>query len=573
MKKSTKNHRPVKKSTKLKFNRPIYKSLSFWLTVLLFGCVGSYFLAQSRAAEFNYLTTHPQAAEGQLTSRGAPYPLSALQAWNNKLYASYIYTDVKKTMALNPYDPTTNTFLQTPEAYASAEAIYRFYEDSGKIYAVHFDPMSGGSDFTIGKIDPATGGTTWSGRRPVNMSHVFGFTRHGNELCMAGSQGANAVVYCGTDDGPWRLIYSEAPLSTEASRGAWFVYLVSYNGKLYTQGFDTYANITHTAKVFDGTKWVDGPSLIPFGFDFDGAFVDMFGGKPILKTSTSLVSFNGTTTTTHLTGVNKAVVADDGYVYAQMTDARIMRSNDLTNWEMRGLSPASSDIYIWSMEIMNGKIYLGDTRGRIYVADNTPYIDKTPPTASIINPISDNYLISRGRFSFGVSARDEDAVSRVEFFLDGNLIGTVTNGGTSGQYYYQWDSRGYAKGAHKFTATAYDKTGNAASAGEKTIYVGEIIPTPDIDDAIAPTVSITSPADGTQIKDAQIVIAASATDNISVARIEILVGGVQIYNGTSSSVNKRFKTNVMPRGEQMLVVNAYDANGNKGSKSIMVNVL
>lgn len=83
--------------------------------------------------------------------------------------------------------------------------------------------------------------------------------------------------------------------------------------------------------------------------------------------------------------------------------------------------------------------------------------DIQPPQVAITYP-ANNGTLSNGA-TLTVSAADNIAVVRVEWSLDGGLIGTVT----AAPYSLSWAS-GKKKGWHTLSAKAFDRAGNASSS-------------------------------------------------------------------------------------------------------------
>jgi len=100
----------------------------------------------------------------------------------------------------------------------------------------------------------------------------------------------------------------------------------------------------------------------------------------------------------------------------------------------------------------------------IYVANSVKVIDTNPPTLKILQP-QNGVTVSR-TIDVVASAWDESGVSRVEFYVDGKLVATVS----AEPYMYRWNTRSVRDGWHTITAKAYDKYGNAAKATVK-VYV------------------------------------------------------------------------------------------------------
>ncbi|MEM3518476.1 MAG: S8 family serine peptidase [Nitrososphaerales archaeon] len=84
--------------------------------------------------------------------------------------------------------------------------------------------------------------------------------------------------------------------------------------------------------------------------------------------------------------------------------------------------------------------------------------DKTLPIVSITKPKNGSKV--SGNIKISASASDESGIDRVEFYVDGNLIGIDY----SNPYYYYWDTKSVSNGWHTITVRAYDKFGNFADA-------------------------------------------------------------------------------------------------------------
>jgi hypothetical protein len=80
--------------------------------------------------------------------------------------------------------------------------------------------------------------------------------------------------------------------------------------------------------------------------------------------------------------------------------------------------------------------------------------DSTPPTVSA--SVSGN----SGTLTLSASASDNVGVSKVEFWIDGSLVGSLTNG----PFTLSYDSRQLANGSHSLTAKAFDAAGNSATS-------------------------------------------------------------------------------------------------------------
>ncbi|HUH01963.1 MAG TPA: Ig-like domain-containing protein [Kofleriaceae bacterium] len=90
-------------------------------------------------------------------------------------------------------------------------------------------------------------------------------------------------------------------------------------------------------------------------------------------------------------------------------------------------------------------------------------------------------------------------------------------------------------------------------------------------DTTAPTVTITSPAEGGVISPGEL-ISVDATDNLTVARVDLELGGEVIR--TASSAPWEFAlSSQTPAGSHLLTARAYDPSGNMGFDRITIYVL
>lgn len=91
-------------------------------------------------------------------------------------------------------------------------------------------------------------------------------------------------------------------------------------------------------------------------------------------------------------------------------------------------------------------------------------------------------------------------------------------------------------------------------------------------DSIKPTVAIAAPASNATVS-ASVAISGSASDNVGVNRIEVLVGSTQLYSVTSNSnYSYNWDSRSVANGSHTITVRAYDVAGNVGSITRTVNV-
>jgi hypothetical protein len=91
--------------------------------------------------------------------------------------------------------------------------------------------------------------------------------------------------------------------------------------------------------------------------------------------------------------------------------------------------------------------------------------DTTAPTVNVTAPT--NGATVSGTVTITASASDNVGVSRVEFFVDGALVGTST----SSPYSFGWSSTSAANGSHALMAKAYDAAGNVGTDNDTSVTV------------------------------------------------------------------------------------------------------
>jgi len=90
--------------------------------------------------------------------------------------------------------------------------------------------------------------------------------------------------------------------------------------------------------------------------------------------------------------------------------------------------------------------------------------DVTPPTVRITSPWEGNVV--SGTIYLTASAYDETGVTRLEFYADGALVGTVS----AEPYRVRWNTR-KSSGAVTLVAVAWDAAGNSATSNPVTVTV------------------------------------------------------------------------------------------------------
>ena len=204
------------------------------------------------------------------------------------------------------------------------------------------------------------------------------------------------------------------------------------------------------------------------------------------------------------------------------------------------------------------------TSSAVSLSVNVSAADATPPNVSITSPASGTTYTTTQTVTISASASDNAGVTKVEFYDGSVLKGTDT----ASPYSYAWAISSAVNGSHSWAAKAYDAAGNTAIAA---VNLSVNIATSD---TTAPSVSITSPASGTTYTTAKTVtIAASASDNIAVTKVEFYDGSVLKGSDTTSPYSYAWSFTSANNGTHSWTARAYDGAGNvKASSAVGVTV-
>ena len=188
----------------------------------------------------------------------------------------------------------------------------------------------------------------------------------------------------------------------------------------------------------------------------------------------------------------------------------------------------------------------------------TVFNDKIPPTVDVTSPAAGASL--KGTITIGASASDNVGVVGVQLKLDGANVGAED---TASPYSVSWNTTASTDGSHLLTAVARDAAGNQATS----------VAIPVVVDNSLPAVAIAEPAVGVLVAGTTIVNA-SASDNIGVAGVQLMVDGATAgIEDTSAPFAFGWDTTSVANGTHTLTAVARDAAGNtRTSASVTVTV-
>ena len=144
-------------------------------------------------------------------------------------------------------------------------------------------------------------------------------------------------------------------------------------------------------------------------------------------------------------------------------------------------------------------------------------------------------------------------VAKVEFFDGAALLGEDT----ASPYSLNWTPAG--TGAHSVTARATDSHGAATTSTAVSVTVNP----PGGGDAVAPTVTLTAPADLAAGLTGTLALSATATDNVAVTSVEFQIDGLPLgAPATTAPYAASIDTSLYTSGQHVLRARASDAAGN-----------
>ncbi|MCY1078280.1 Ig-like domain-containing protein [Archangium lansingense] len=182
--------------------------------------------------------------------------------------------------------------------------------------------------------------------------------------------------------------------------------------------------------------------------------------------------------------------------------------------------------------------------------------DNTPPGATLLSPVPGTYVRGTAQLEAAISANEP--VTKVEFYANWSLVGTVT----SPPYTLSWNTTGLGGGTYLLVAKAYDSIGNAGSSTGVSVTV----------DNTVPTTAISAPAQNALV-GGTVQVSATASDSQGVERVEFYVDGTLIGTDTSAPYTLSWNTTTVTDEAHVLTSRAYDFAGNvRTSTAVVVNI-
>ncbi len=196
-----------------------------------------------------------------------------------------------------------------------------------------------------------------------------------------------------------------------------------------------------------------------------------------------------------------------------------------------------------------------------------PAPDTTTPAVSITQPTAGTALTATSVNVVAVVA-DNVAVTRAGWRLNGGTETPLAVSAPSATLSFSVNR--LSSGTNSIIVNAYDAAGNVGTA---LVNVVVQLPSPPPDTA-PPTLELSEPADGSTVTTFSVTVRGSASDAIGVVRVATqLNGGPEQNASITPGPTVRFSQTIsaLANGPNVIVVNAYDAAGNKGSTSLRIS--
>lgn len=147
--------------------------------------------------------------------------------------------------------------------------------------------------------------------------------------------------------------------------------------------------------------------------------------------------------------------------------------------------------------------------------------DTTAPSVAIVAPGAGVKV--NGTVAVDVSASDNMGVTRVEFYAGNALIASEA----ISPYGFSWDTSALPDGPIALEARAFDGAGNVGSTKVSVTVANDTTP---------PAVTILNPQSGSVVSGS-VQISASATDNVKVQKLSLLIDGKEVALAYGSTLN------------------------------------
>ncbi len=288
----------------------------------------------------------------------------------------------------------------------------------------------------------------------------------------------------------------------------------------------------------------------------------MIGGGPGPMRDTTAPTVNVTAPATGATVRGPTMITVDASddtgvaeveIYANTTRLHVANAPPYSHlWTPVGLADGQYTIRAVAKDAAGNSAADEDTT----ITLSTGVTDTTDPTVNVTAP-TDGATVS-GMVTITVDAADDYGLSMVEVLVDGAVIGAVT----AAPFEVQWDASQLAAGTYAISARAVDAAGNDATDDDTTVTVEM-----SAEDMVAPTVMITSHADGAALSGV-VTVAVDATDTSPIGVVFLFLEGDLIGSDYRPPYEFLWDTDTFPEGTYTVTARAQDVAGNIGAHEL-----
>ncbi|WP_395794775.1 PHB depolymerase family esterase [Aquimonas sp.] len=190
--------------------------------------------------------------------------------------------------------------------------------------------------------------------------------------------------------------------------------------------------------------------------------------------------------------------------------------------------------------------------GRFWGLDN---LDSQAPTVSLTAPTAGSSV--NGTVTVSASANDNIGIERVEFLLDGALLGSDA----SAPYSISWNSALSVNGSHSLQARALDLVGNGGSSAVVSVTVSG-----GLSDTTPPSISLVFPTAGA-VLSGSVSLSAQANDDFGVSGVQFLLDGSVIGSVSAAPWSLNWNSASVAEGSYAISARAFDAAGNSATSA------
>lgn len=190
-----------------------------------------------------------------------------------------------------------------------------------------------------------------------------------------------------------------------------------------------------------------------------------------------------------------------------------------------------------------------------------PQVDTSVPSLAVSSPTA-NAQVS-GTINITATASDSESnIQNVSFAVSGRSDLTVTD--TTAPYERSLDTALLSNGSVTLTVVATNGAGLTTTVNRVVTVNNTVTPPPD---TTKPTVSITTPTEGSTVIGSSLAVSATASDNVGVTKVDLYVDGALRLSDSTAPYS--FSIGSLTDGAHQLYAVAADASGNTQQSTVV----